>query len=368
MHRAKDLFSGIVDFTNLQHAFLAAIAGKRHQPEVATFEYHLETRLWEMHRQLAARVYAWGAYRRFLIQDPKRREIRAAPFRDRVVHHAIVSVLDLIILRGLIADTYACIRGRGNLPAVRRYRAFVRARAGTGYVLQCDIHSYFASVDHAVLLDLLTRRIADRALLALLRSLIEHGAERTGTGMPIGNLTSQMFANLYLDPLDHYVKETLRVRHYIRYMANDFILLLPDRNEARRHLRLIERFLDQRLHLRLNPRRVVISPLGCPRDFLGFVRQRDRRIRIRRRSVRRLWQRLPRLAAELRSDPLSWSSAQASVASWFGLAAHADAFRLSRSIFARRDVGNIGKRLLVRRLDRSRTVGGRAIGGRRPDT
>jgi hypothetical protein len=158
-----------------------------------------------------------------------------------------------------------------------------------------------------------------------------------------------MFANLYLDPLDHMVKETLRVRHYIRYM-DDFILLLDDRDHARKHLRVIERFLDQRLRLRLNSRRVVISPLRCPRDFLGFVQHPDGRIRIRRRSVRRLWQRLPRLAADVASDRLEWVSARASVASWFGLAAHADAFQLSRSIFTQRDVSNIGRRLLVQRL------------------
>jgi hypothetical protein len=141
-------------------------------------------------------------------------------------------------------------------------------------------------------LDLLARRIGDERLLALLASLIAHGAERPGTGMPIGNLTSQMFANLYLDPLDHYVKETLRVRHYLRYM-DDFVLLLDGREEARARLVQIEAFLAERLSLRLNPRRVVLAPLAAPRDVLGYVHYADGRTRIRRRSVRRRWRRLP---------------------------------------------------------------------------
>lgn len=315
MQRAKTLFPSVIDFTNLHRAFVGASAGKRDQQEVATFEYHLESRLLQIRRDLAGGTYGWGAYRRFLIHDPKRREIRAAPFRDRVVHHALVNVLDSILVRGFIADTYACIRGRGTHPAAQRYRAFRRARGGAGYALQCDILAYFASVDHQVLLALLARRLGDRPLLALLQSLIEHGAERPGKGMPIGNLTSQMFANLYLDPLDHFVKETLRVRYYIRYM-DDFILLLDDRDQARKHLRVIERFLDQRLCLRLNPRRVTVSPLQCPRDFLGFVQHSDGRIRIRRRSVRRLWQRLPRLAEALVPDRLEWASAPRGVGAW----------------------------------------------------
>ena len=142
--------------------------------------------------------------------------IRAAPFADRVLHHAIVELLDPVVRRGFIADTYACLPDRGVHRAVARFVAFARERGGQGYLLQCDVSRYFASVDHAVLLGLLERKIADPKMLDLLRGLVAHGAEREGTGMPIGNLTSQLFANLYLDPLDHFVRERLRVRHYLR--------------------------------------------------------------------------------------------------------------------------------------------------------
>jgi retron-type reverse transcriptase len=163
MRREKNLFPRVVDLDNLYRAYLGASHGKRAQPEVAEFEHHLETRLCEIREELEAGTYSWGPFHRFWVHDPKRREIRAAPFRDRVVHHALFRVLDPILRRGFIADTYACIPGRGTHAAVLRYRAFVRARAGRGYRVQADVRRYFASVDHRVLLARLRRRIGDAA-------------------------------------------------------------------------------------------------------------------------------------------------------------------------------------------------------------
>jgi retron-type reverse transcriptase len=349
MRTEKNLFRRVVDFNNLYRAFLAASQGKRDRPEVYEFEYHLESRLWELHAELENASYRWGAFRRFFLRDPKYRQIRAAPFRDRVVHHAIFNVLDPIFRRGFIADSYACIPGRGTHPAVERYRHFVRARRGRGYRLQCDIKSYFASVDHDVMMKLLARRIGDTRMLGLLRSLVLHGAEAPGRGMPIGNLTSQLFANVYLDALDHFVKEVMRVRHYLRYM-DDFLLLAADRGEARRHLAAVKTFLDPRLHLQLNPRRVVIAPLCDPCDLLGYVEHARGCSRVRRRSVLRLWRRLPALDRRLAAEKITYAEARASVSSWFGLAKHANAFRLSRSVFETRDVRNIGKRLMLQQV------------------
>ncbi len=230
MRREKALFLRLLVFDNLLRAFRAASQGKRDRPEVREFEYHMESRLWEIRDQLATGVYPWGPYPCFRVRDPKRREIRAAPLRDRVVHHALFNVLDPVFRRGFIADSFTCIPGRGTHAAVHRYRAFVRARAGRGYRVQGDVRHYFANVDHAVLLDRLRRRI--------------------------GTLTSQLFANGYLDALDHFVKEGLRVGHYLRYM-DDFLLLASARREARAHLDAVRRVLAGQLRLELNPRRVV---------------------------------------------------------------------------------------------------------------
>jgi RNA-directed DNA polymerase len=354
MRRAKNLFPSVIALENLGRAFRAASRGKRDQAEVQDFEHHLEHRLWAIRGGLEAGAWRWGAYREFLISDPKRRVIRAAPFCDRVVHHAIFAVLDPVLRRRFIADTFACIPGRGTHRAFRRFQTFVAERRGEGWVVQCDVASYFASVDHGVLRALLERSIGDRGLLDLLASLVDHGAAAPGKGMPIGNLTSQLFANLYLDPLDHLVKEELRVRHYLRYM-DDFLLLAGDRREGRALRARIEAFLGERLLLRLNPRRVILAPLGAPRDVLGYVRHGDGRVRVRRRSVRRLVRRIGALARAHGEGRVGREAVRSSLASWLGLARHADAFRLSRSIFARRDVANLGKRLLVRTLSRGCT-------------
>jgi RNA-directed DNA polymerase len=362
VRREKNLFSAVVDFANLYRAFVAASHGKRERPEVREFEYHLETRLWEIRDELEAGMYAWGPFHCFWVRDPKRREIRAAPFRDRVVHHAIFNGLDPIFRRGFIADSYACIPGRGTHLAVERYRAFVGARGGRGYRVQGEIKRYFASVDHAVLRERLRRRIGDERLLVLLDTLVTHGAERPGRGMPIGSLTSQLFANVYLDALDHFVKERLRVRHYLRYM-DDFLLLAADRSEARGRFHEVRAFLTEQLHLELNPRRVIVAPIDEPCDLLGYVHHPGGRVRVRRRSVRRLWRRLPALARRIAAREIDSASARASVASWFGLARHADTFRLSQRIFTQRDVENVGKRLLVQSLGCEARIASTALSG-----
>jgi len=215
--------------------------------------------------------------------------------------------------------------------------------------LQCDIEKYFARVDHSVLMERLSRKVGDLRMLRLLQSLLAHGAEGPSRGMPIGNLTSQLFANVYLDALDHFAKEELRVRHYLRYM-DDFLLLAGDRREARTLLAEVKEFLREQLRLKLNRRRIVLAPLCEPCDFLGYVQFGDERTRVRRRSVRRLWRRLPALAQGLASGRVSYAQARCCISSWFGLAKHADALQLSRAIFSVRDVANIGKRLLVREM------------------
>jgi hypothetical protein len=147
----KHLFSRVTAFENLSGAFVEASREKRHRPEVQRFEYHLEERPWESTRELDAETYQWGGYRAFWISDPKRRLIKAAPFRDRIVHHALYRVLAPVFERAYIADTYACLVGRGTLAAVRRYEAYLRRQRGQGYVLKADVRQYFPSVNHAVL-------------------------------------------------------------------------------------------------------------------------------------------------------------------------------------------------------------------------
>lgn len=347
MKTYKNLFARVTDFHNLHRAFIEAGHGKRHQPEVQRFEYHLEERLIGIQEELDQERYRWGGYQAFWICDPKPRLIHAAPFRDRVVHHAIHRVLEPIFDPTLIFDTYACRKEKGTLAAVLRYDAFVRRFGGKGFVLQCDIHSYFASVDHGILKTLLRRRIGDLKLLRLLDSLIDTHREDISIGIPIGNLTSQLFANLYLSPLDHFIKEQLRQRYYVRYM-DDFVILEQGKARLWKVLDEVQSYLSGRLKLELNFRRVAIMPIEKGMDFLGYVIFPGGYKRIRRRNVVNFRRRLKCLASEYAQGMIPYDQVRASIASWLGLAKHANAYRLSRAIFSEQDVCHIGKRLLIK--------------------
>lgn len=349
MKSSQNLFPKVAAFENFYRAFRDASRGKRDHPEVQWFEYHLEDRLWEIKQELEAERYVWGSYRHFWIYDPKKRLIKAAPFRDRIVHHALHNVLEPLWERSYIRDTYACLRERGTLAAVARYEEFVRQLGAKGYVLQCDISQYFASVDHGVLKALLRRKIRDEKLLRLLDSVVDTGDEGNGKGMPIGNLTSQLFANLYLDPFDHFVKEGLGRRHYVRYM-DDFVILAEAKSELWGILEKIKGFLAARLKLHLNPLRTAVIPVERGVDFLGYVIFPHGYKRIRRRNVVNFRRRLTRLEAEHVKGATPFVHARQSIASWLGLAKHTSAFQLSRGLFLEHDVRNIGKRLLVKMI------------------
>jgi retron-type reverse transcriptase len=347
MKTHKNLFQRVTAFGNLYQAFTEAKRGKRDQLEVQCFEYHLEERLWEIKRELEAGGYCWGGYRAFWIHDPKPRFIHAAPFRDRVVHHAIHQVIEPIFEPSLIYDTYACRKGKGTLAAVLRYDEFIRRLKGKGYVLKCDIHHYFASIDHKILKSLIRKKIGDQRLLRLLDSLIDTHQEDDCKGIPIGNLTSQLFANIYLSPLDHFIKEHLRQKYHIRYM-DDFVILSEGNNELRDALKEIKYFLTDCLRLELNTKRVSVLPIEKGIDFLGYVVFSGGYKRIRRRNVVNFRRRLKRLSIGYRKGNILYDHARASIASWLGLAKHANAFWLSRGIFLEQDVCNIGKRLMVK--------------------
>ncbi|MBI5180046.1 MAG: RNA-directed DNA polymerase, partial [Nitrospirae bacterium] len=247
----------------------------------------------------------------------------------------------------LIYDTYACRKGKGTLAAVFRYDAFVRRLKGEGFVLKCDIHHYFASIDHEILKAILCRKIGDWKLLRLLDSLIDTHKENGTKGIPIGNLTSQLFANIYLSPLDHFIKEQMRQRHYIRYM-DDFVILGQDKRYLWKVLDDVRTYLAVYLKLELNHRRVAVMPIEKGIDFLGYVIYPDGYKRIRRRNVKNFRRRLKRLAIEYTEGATPYDKARSSIASWLGLARHANAFKLSCKIFLEHDVQNIGKRLMVK--------------------
>lgn len=347
MRAARNLFPQVCAFENLYRAFRRARRGKRDREEVAAFEYDLEDNLLKLQAELQTSTYRPGPYRNFWVHEPKRRKISAAPFRDRVVHHALCQVIEPIFERTFIHDSYACRVKKGTHRAVDRCQAFARRYR---YVLKADIQKFFPSIDHDILLGLLGKRLADPMVMELVRQILKSGegvlaeeyvmqwfpgddflARFRPRGLPIGNLTSQFWANVYLDRLDHFVKRHLKCRAYLRYV-DDFLLLSDDKAQLHRWKEEIKAFLGC-LRLTLHDRKSVVFPVSEGIDFLGYRIFPTIR-RMRRVTVRRFTRRLRRLRESHRAGRISIQQVSQSVQSWVAHCHHAQSYRLRSAILS----------------------------------
>ena len=331
MKRHGHLFEQVVEYGNLLAAAHRARRGKRDRIAVARFVFDLEPNLLRLQQELRSGSYRMRPYRTFVIREPKRRQICAADFRDRVVHHALCAALDPIFEGCLIDDTFACRRGKGTHAAVRRLQQFSRRFR---YVQMCDVRRYFETVDHDVLRALCRRKLKDRALLSLLDRIIDHplpGAE-AGKGVPIGNLTSQYFANVYLGELDHFVKERLRLPAYLRYM-DDFAVFADSKPELHRGLAAVREFLHATLRLELREERTLLAPVTQGVPFLGF-RVFPGVVRLDGRKLARMRRKVRQREAEHRFGRINEEELAGSVRGMVGHVCHIDSLQARRQLFA----------------------------------
>jgi len=319
MKTERCLWPRLVAFENLLTAYRQAARGKRFRPDVAAFTFDLEANLCALARELAEGTYAPGAYRHFTLYDRgKPRLISAAPFRDRVVHHALCNLLEPIFEPTFIHDSYACRKGKGLHGTVDRFCHFA---AGHQYVLKADIRRYFPSIRHEALLLALGRKVQCRRTLALCSLILRHGAgDEEGHGLPIGNQTSQFFANVYLNGLDHFILERVKPGGYIRYV-DDFVLFSDDRGALWETLEQVREFLDG-LGLQAPPGKCLVQPVTAGTTFLGYRLWPDRR-RLVRSGVVRFRRRYRRQVREFRAGKLPPGRLRASVNGWLGHALHA---------------------------------------------
>ena len=286
MRRANGLFSRIASLDNLRLAFLTARRGKQQAPDVREFSFRIDTALQEMRRGLLAGDYPLGRYRQFVIHDPKERLITAPCFPERVLHHAIMNVCEPVFERALVFDTFACRQGKGHLAALERARGFSRR---CSWFLQLDVRKYFDSIPHDRLMTRLTRLFRERALLELFARILATGSVGK-TGLPIGSLMSQHFANQYLAPFDRFVKEDLCVPGFVRYM-DDSVLWSDSKPLLRSALARSEAFLRNELALTLKPA-APLNRTALGMTFLGARVYPDHselprtvRVRLRRKLV-----------------------------------------------------------------------------------
>jgi retron-type reverse transcriptase len=319
-------FEAAADYRNIREAFLKALRGKRASPEVISFCRNIDQNLETIQRRLRAEEIEWGAYETFAIRDPKPRTISAAPFADRIIHHALMNVLEDAFERPMIFHSYACRKGKGMHKAVEY--AFTQCKTYPWF-LKLDVRKYFDSVDHLVLKRLLVPLVQDSRLVNIFYSVIDSYSSSAGgsKGVPIGNLTSQYFANVYLSPLDHYVLERLRPGAYCRYM-DDFVLWARDRAALKAALEAVRRYAGEALRLTLKPPVIGKSALGLP--FLGFL-VKDSGIYLVAKSKRRVIQRMKEVNGALEAGAITEEKAGERARSVFAAIALArtKGFRLS---------------------------------------
>jgi len=316
------------------------LRGKRKKQDVQEFQYKLMDNILTLHRELVAGTYKHGGYKHFRISDPKPRDIHKATVRDRLLHHALYRQLYPFFDRTFIADSYSCRKAKGTHKAMNRFRSFAakvsKNHTRTCWVLKCDIRKFFASIDHQKLFDILATYISNERIAALLvevvgsfcsccsndsRTYLKKTAVQdkyVHRGLPLGNLTSQLLVNVYMNEFDQFVKHKLKAKYYIRY-ADDFVFLSPSRRRLDGVLVSIEHFLRLRLNLNLHPDKVFISTFASGVDFLGWVHFPDHLV-LRSATKRRMFRRL----SETKKEEV--------VDSYLGLLSHGNAWRLKQQI------------------------------------
>ena len=314
----------IISLENFLAAWKEFANGKRTRKDVQEFERNLMDNIISLHQDLATKIYRHAPYHAFDISDPKPRNIHKATVRDRLLHHALYRTLYPFFDKTFIADSYSCRIGKGTHKAMNRFRSLFyiasKNNTRTCWVLKCDIRKFFANINHAVLMEILSEYISDKDTRALLYEIIgSFSSARPGVGLPLGNLTSQLFVNVYMNKFDQFVKHKLGAQYYIRY-ADDFVILSHDKKWLAKILREVSDFLQSNLRLQLHPDKVSIQTVASGVDFLGWVHFSDHRV-LRTTTKRRMFRRIEEKSGKIET-----------VQSYLGLLGHGNAEKLKQEV------------------------------------
>ena len=344
MKTVNYIYAKISSFDNLLVASKKAQKGKKENTQVAKFHFHLEENLLQLQQQLHNKSYVPGKYKTFFIYDPKERMISAAPYRDRVVHHALCNIIEPIFEKTFIYDSYANRKGKGTHKAIDRYQNYARQYK---YVLKCDIRKFFPSIDHKILKEEIKQKIRCISTLWLIETIIDNSNPQEShlqwfsgddlfspllrkQGLPIGNLTSQFWGNVYLNRFDHYVKEKLRVPAYVRYV-DDFVLLSNDKAQIKEWKSNIATYLAE-LRLIPHPNKTQIHQTRDGIPFLGFV-VFPRYKYVRKEKIKRYKRYLNRSLKLKEAGMLSPQTLEDQLNAWLGHIKFGQSKRLEYTVF-----------------------------------
>ena len=284
MKTHNNLFNQICSFNNINLAYLKTRRNKRYKKDILKFSFDLEENLLEIQRELENGTYNHSSYKEFIIEDSKKRTIKAPNFKDRVMHHALCNIIEPIFEKTFIFDSYACRKEKGTHRAIKKLKSFLKNNEDL-YCFKCDISKYFDSINHDILLSLIRKKIKDERIIWLIKEIMNSSfSKEKGVGIPIGNLTSQLFANIYLNHFDYFAKNLLKEKLYLRYM--DDFLFLGSKHRLHVVAKKSSHFLFKELKLEFNPKKNNIFPIKKGIDFLGYIVFKDY-ILLRKSTIKR---------------------------------------------------------------------------------
>lgn len=328
------LFDHVVSLENLFKAWQEFKRGKANKIEIQQFAFNLENNIFKLHNRLVQKTWKPDPYISFYVKDPKLRHIHKASAKDRVFNQALFRVLYQIFDKWFIFDSYSCREGKGTHRGVLRLKSYIRKNSHNytrpTFSLKCDVRKFFDNINHDILFDLIKRRIPDPHVLNLIRMLLESFETNPGVGLPLGNVTSQLFANVYLNELDQFVKHILKVKYYVRY-CDDFIIIDPDKAALQRYIQVINIFLRERLHLFLHPNKIIIRKCTQGIDFLGYV-VLPKYITLRTKTKRRILRKIKFIKKQLNQNIITPKTFDHTIQSYLGMLMHCEGHRIKQKI------------------------------------
>lgn len=329
MKSYNNLWNKFISFNNLYVAYLKAKKAKPGSFEIRKYFFNYEKELFQLQRALVKGDYNLSKYTAFKIYKPKERIIKYVDFKDRVLHHAVINVIEPIFDQSFIFDSYACRKKKGTHLAMKRLKVIIQSKNPPRYYLKCDIKKYFPNIDQEILKNIISKKIKDSRLLNIIYKIIESDHSEFGEhkGIPIGNLTSQLFANIYLNQLDQYIKQKLKIKYYFRYV-DDLLIFSNIKKELHIYKSKIRKFLKKELYLEMPKTKTRMGLLKTGVDFVGYQIYPEY-IRVRKSNLRNF---LKRTKSRIKSNSNNFLI-ESSINSWLGYSLHANTRKLNTTIF-----------------------------------
>lgn len=328
------IFAKIISLENLFLAWKEFKKGKNNKKDVAIFNFYLENNILDLHYSLKNKTYQHKPYKSFYVCDPKLRLINKAEIVDRVVHQAIFRILYYIFDKKFIYNSCSCRFKKGVHFGINRLKKILIQASYNNkrkiYILKCDIKKFFASIDKNILIEIIKRNVFDKEALWLLKIIINSFDDNLDKGLPLGNVTSQLFANIYLNELDQFIKHKLKIKYYIRY-TDDFLVISSDKNYLLAQLNEIQIFLKEKLKLDIHPNKIIIRKYISGIDFLGYAHFPYYRA-LRTKTKKRIIRKLKKRNYEYQKGKINFGSLNQSLQSIIGLLKHCSGYKIKRDL------------------------------------